>query len=61
MTILFAMKKIQVTLSEKQLKLIEQFTGTMGNTPATIIRNITLAWLAEKSFISESVKKELNE
>lgn len=52
------MPKIQITLSEKQLKLIERFRGTMGNTQSSIIRNIVLAWLSEKSFISESIKKQ---
>jgi len=30
----------------------------MGNTDADIVRNIVLAWLAEKSFISEEGKKK---
>lgn len=50
------MPKVQVTLSKEQLELVERFRGTMGNTQATIIRNILLAWLAEKSFVSEKVK-----
>jgi len=51
------MPKIQITLTEDQIKLIESFKGKMGNTQAEIIRNICLAWLSEKSFISDSVKK----
>jgi hypothetical protein len=50
------MPKIQVTLSREQLEMIEKFRGTMGNTQATVARNIILAWLAEKSFISDTVK-----
>jgi len=51
------MPKIQITLSEEQVDLIETFKGKLGNTQAEIIRNIVLAWLSEKSFISDSVKK----
>jgi len=50
------MPKIQITLSREQLEMIERFIGTMGNTQATVARNIILAWLSEKSFITETVK-----
>ena len=50
------MPKVQITLSREQLEMIEKFIGTMGNTQATVVRNIVLAWLAEKSFISDKVK-----
>lgn len=52
------MPKVQITLSEEQVKIIDKFMGKMGNTQATVIKNIVLAWLAEKSFISDSVKGE---
>jgi hypothetical protein len=32
--------------------------GSLGTTDADIVRNIVLAWLAEKSFISEEAKKK---
>lgn len=51
------MPKVQITLSREQLQMIEKFKGTMGNTQASIIRNIVIAWLAEKSFISEMIKR----
>ena len=50
--------KVQITLSDDQLRLVELFRGKMGDSQATIVRNIVLAWLAEKSFISDSVKAE---
>lgn len=50
-------KKVQVTFSERQWKLIERLRGEMGDRDADIVRNIALAWLAEKSFISDTVKK----
>jgi len=50
-------KRVQVTFTEKQWKLIEKLKGEMGDGDADIIRNIVLAWLAEKSFISDTIKK----
>ena len=51
------MPKIQITLSEDQLALVEHFRGSLGNTQSEIIRNIVLAWLSEKSFVSTYVKE----
>jgi len=50
-------KRVQVSFTEKQWKLIERLRGEMGDGDADIVRTIVLAWLAEKSFISETVKK----
>lgn len=52
-------KRVQVTFTEEQWKLIERFRGVMGNDDAEIVRSIVLAWLAEKSLVTESVKKEM--
>jgi len=49
-------KRVMITLTKRQLMLIERLRGEMGDNDATIIKNIVLAWLAEKSFISDSVK-----
>jgi len=51
-------KRVQVTFTEKQWELIEKLKGEMGNGDADVIRNIVLAWLAEKSFISDTIKKK---
>ena len=51
-------KRVQVSFTARQWALIEKLQGEMGMTDADIIRNIVLAWLAEKSFISYSIKKE---
>ena len=51
-------KRIQVSFTEKQWELIQKLKGEMGNADADIIRNIVIAWLAEKSFISSIVKQE---
>ena len=49
--------KIQVSFTEEQWKLIEKLKGHMGSSYADVVRNIILAWLSEKSIISDSVKK----
>ena len=54
-------KRVQVTFTEEQWALIANFRGEMGNGDSEIIRNIVLAWLSEKSFISDSVKEKLSE
>jgi hypothetical protein len=51
-------KRVQVTFTAEQWKLIERFRGVMGNDGAEIVRNIVLAWLAEKSILASSVKNE---
>jgi len=50
-------KRVQVTFTGEQWSLIERFRGVMGNDDAEIVRNIVLAWLAEKSVVSGAVKK----
>ena len=54
-------KRVQVTFTEEQWKMIEKFRGIMGNDDAEIVRNIVLSWLAEKSIISSTVKEKSNE
>ena len=51
-------KRVQITFNSEQWKLISKMKGSLGNTDADIVRNIVLAWLAEKSFISEEGKKK---
>lgn len=51
-------KRVQVTFTEEQWKLIEKFRGIMGNEDAEIVRNIVLSWLAEKSIITTVVKNK---
>ncbi len=52
-------KRVQVTFTDEQWYLLEAFRGEMGEGDADIVRNIVLAWLAEKSVISTAVKKKL--
>lgn len=51
-------KRVQVTFTESQWKLIEKLRGEFGDKDADIVRNIILAWLSEKSFISSTVKNK---
>ena len=41
-------KRVQVTFTEEQWRLIEKFRGLMGNDDAEIVRCIVLSWLAER-------------
>jgi len=54
-------KRVQVTFTERQWKLIENLRGELGDSDADIVRNIVLAWLSEKSFVTDSTKKKLNQ
>ena len=49
-------KRVQVTFTEEQWRLIEKFRGILGNDDAEIVRNIIISWLAEKSVITTTVK-----
>lgn len=51
-------KRVMVSFTEKQWKLLEQLRGEFGDGDADIVRNVVLAWLSEKSFISDSVKNK---
>lgn len=55
-----AIKRIQVSFTERQYKMLKNFKGEFGDSDAEVIRNIVIAWLAEKNFISEIVKKKMN-
>ncbi|MEK6915734.1 MAG: hypothetical protein AABW89_04310 [Nanoarchaeota archaeon] len=37
--------KIPVTFNEEQIKLINSYTGILGNTKAEIVRNIVINWI----------------
>ena len=54
-------KRVQVSFTEGQWTLIEKLRGEFGDGDADIVRNIVLAWLSEKSFISTTAKKKMGE
>lgn len=47
-------KKVQVTFSNGQWKLIEKLRGAIGDTDSEIVRNIVISYLSEKSYIKEA-------
>ncbi|MEM5799638.1 MAG: CopG family transcriptional regulator [Candidatus Aenigmatarchaeota archaeon] len=53
------MKRIQVTFTKEQWKLVEKLKGEMGVKDSEIVRNIVMGWLMEKSFISTTLKSKL--
>ncbi len=55
-----ATKRVQVSFTERQWELIEKLKGELGEGDADVVRNIVIAWLSEKSFISSTVKKRNN-
>lgn len=52
-------KRVQVSFTKGQWELLERFKTTMGETDADVVRNIVLAWLAEKSVIASDVKRKI--
>ena len=53
-------KRVLVSFSQTQWKLIEQCKEIMGSGDAEVLRNIVLAWLAEKSLVSSDIKSKMN-
>ena len=53
-------KRVQVSFTIKQWDMIEVLRGEMGDNDADIIRNVVLAWLAEKSFVTDTTKQKLS-
>jgi hypothetical protein len=51
--------KVQVTFTEEQWRLISRARSRMGATDAEVVRNIVIAWLSEKSIMSENIKQEM--
>ncbi len=52
-------KRVQVAFTTSQWDLIEKFRGEFGEGDADIVRNMVLAWLSEKSFISTVAKNKI--
>jgi hypothetical protein len=51
-------KRVQVSFTEEQREVLEGMKDTLGDPDADVVRNIVIAWLAEKSFITQHVKEE---
>ena len=52
-------KRIQVNFTKEQYGLIQKLKGELGNSDAEVVKNITMAWLTEKSFISTTLKQKI--
>lgn len=52
-------KRVQVTFTEKQWSIINEFRGEFGESDADIVRNIVISWLSEKSIISSKIKTQM--
>ncbi len=50
--------KVQVTFTDLQWELINKARGYLGESTASVVRNIVISWLAEKSIVSASIKKK---
>jgi hypothetical protein len=48
-------KKIQVTFSDGQWRLLNKLKGTIGESDSEIVRNIVISYLSEKSYIKAEV------
>lgn len=53
-------KRVQVSFTPEQWDVIQNLDGTIGGSDAEVVRNIVISWLAEKSFISEVAKSNMN-
>lgn len=52
-------RKVQVSFSTRQLELLARLRGELGDSEAEVVRNIVLAWMAEKSLITTMVKNRI--
>lgn len=52
-------KRIQVNFTDEQYELLQDLKGEMGSSDSEVVKNIVMAWLTEKSFISTTLKKKL--
>lgn len=51
--------QINVKLTDEQKKIVNNLVGVMGGTDAEVVRNIFIAWLSEKSILSEIIKRRV--
>ena len=51
--------RVQVVFTKEQYQLIQKLKGEMGMSDSEVVRNIVIAWLAEKSFISTVLKNRI--
>lgn len=52
-------KRVQVNFTDEQYDLLQKLKGELGNSDSDVVKNITMAWLTEKSFISTTLKTKI--
>ena len=52
-------KRIQVNFTDEQYELLQKLKGELGSSDSDVVKNITIAWLTEKSFISTTLKTKI--
>lgn len=52
-------KRVQVNFTKEQYELLQKLKGELGNSDSDVVRNIVIAWLTEKSFISTQLKTKI--
>lgn len=50
--------QIKIMLTDEQKEIVESLVGIMGGTEAEVLRTIFLAWLSDKSIISNVIKEK---
>jgi hypothetical protein len=54
-------KRVLITFTSEQWAIVESLKGELGKGDSEVVRNIVLAWLSEKSFITDSAKRRIIE
>jgi hypothetical protein len=52
-----ASNQVNVKLTDEQKQIVEDLVGIMGGTDAEVLRSILLAWLSDKSILTDVIKK----
>ena len=52
-------KRIQVNFTDEQYDLLQKLKGELGSSDSEVVKNIAMAWLTEKSFISTTLKTKI--
>ncbi len=52
-------KRVYLTFNDKQLALIDNLIGEVGNDRADVVRTIFLTWLSEKGITPALLKKRM--
>ena len=53
------LKGYKLILLMKQFELLQKLKGELGSSNSEVVKNITIAWLIEKSFISTTLKTKI--